>query len=30
MTFTTPCFVRVENAVEREKLIKWLKSVFNY
>lgn len=27
MTFTTPCFVRVEDEAEREKLIKWLKSV---
>ncbi len=24
MTFTTPCFVRVEDAAERKKLIEWL------
>ena len=27
MTFTTPCFVRVEDAAEREKLIEWLKGI---
>lgn len=27
MTFTTPCFVRVEDAAKREKLIEWLRSV---
>lgn len=27
MTFTTPCFVRVEDAAERQKLIEWLRSV---
>ena len=29
MTFTTPCFVRVEDASEREKLIEWLKRIGN-
>lgn len=24
MAFTTPCFVRVEDAAERKKLIEWL------
>ncbi|WP_302249804.1 hypothetical protein [uncultured Alistipes sp.] len=27
MTFTTPCFVRVEDAAERKKLIKWLEGI---
>lgn len=27
MTFTTPCFVRVEDAAEREKLIEWMKDI---
>lgn len=27
MTFTTPCFVRVEDAAEREKLIEWLEGI---
>lgn len=27
MTFKTPCFVRVEDAAEREKLIEWLKGI---
>lgn len=27
MTFTTPCFVRVEDAAERKKLIEWLEGI---
>lgn len=27
MTFTTPCFVRVEDPAERKKLIEWLKKI---
>lgn len=27
MKFTTPCFVRVENADERKELIEWLESI---
>ena len=27
MAFTTPCFVRVEDAAERERTIAWLKSI---
>lgn len=27
MTFTTPCFVRVEDAAERKKLIEWLDEI---
>lgn len=27
MTFTTPCFVRVEDAAKREKLIEWCNNV---
>ena len=27
MAFTTPCFVRVEDAAERKKLIEWLKEI---
>lgn len=27
MTFTTPCFVRVENPEKRKELIKWLKGI---
>lgn len=27
MTFTTPCFVRVEDPAEREKLIEWLEEI---
>lgn len=27
MTFTTPCFVRVEDAAERNKLIEWLEEI---
>lgn len=27
MAFTTPCFVRVEDAAERKKLIRWLKEI---
>lgn len=27
MAFTTPCFVRVEDAAERKKLIEWLKGI---
>lgn len=27
MTFTTPCFVRVEDPAEREKLIEWLDEI---
>lgn len=27
MTFTTPCFVRVEDAAERKKLIEWCNDV---
>lgn len=27
MTFTTPCFVWVEDAAEREKLIEWMKDI---
>ena len=29
MTFTTPCFVRVDDAAEREKLIEWAHSLEN-
>ena len=27
MTFLTPCFVRVEDAAERKKLIEWLEEI---
>lgn len=27
MTFTTPCFVRVDDPEEREKLVEWLKTI---
>lgn len=27
MSFTTPCFVRVDDAMERKKLIQWLKRI---
>ena len=27
MTFTTPCFVRVENPEKRKELIEWLKAL---
>ena len=30
MTFTTPCFVRVENAEEREELINWCVGIGYY
>lgn len=29
MAFLTPCFVRVEDAAERKKLIEWLKGIGN-
>lgn len=29
MTFTTPCFVRAEDAAERKKLIEWAHSLGN-
>lgn len=27
MNFTTPCFVRVDDPEEREKLIEWLENI---